>query len=335
MVGEKIKETFTFKNIGGTVDVKIDVVSSSIRPSTPQPVIFSIHGGFLITGSRESFPPHWLVNAALAIGWTVVFPDYRLIPESNLLGTVEDLNDAWEWVSTVLAKNKKYNIDVNQRIVIGQSAGGLLATICAPLFKNPVPKCCVSFYGMVDPGCQAYLTPGWRPINQPEIDSAPLLSKVQSCRSNIVVSHEPTSELFPPTDDYRFQIIIACHQEALFHDWITGIDGMTERIRKEGFDAIPDKFHILYPIQFGISNKFPPTLLIHGTNDIFVDAAQSAKMQKALDKAGISNVLSIYKDQIHGFDAQLGDVDIYELAKTSEIANQLVDDWHRIVEWAK
>lgn len=49
---------------------------------------------------------------------------------------------------------------------------------------------------------------------------------------------------------------------------------------------------------------FPPTLLMHGTNDELVPQSQSIRMYEALMKAGATVELHIYAGQPHAFDAQ-------------------------------
>jgi len=102
-------------------DSKLDVY----RPSTaksPTPVVLLIHGGGWVEGTKEE-----AVLSAIAymqMGFAVVNVEYRLAQVSPAPAAVEDCLCALHWVG----KNaKKYNFDLNQVIVTGDSAGGHLA----------------------------------------------------------------------------------------------------------------------------------------------------------------------------------------------------------------
>ena len=49
---------------------------------------------------------------------------------------------------------------------------------------------------------------------------------------------------------------------------------------------------------------FPPTMLVHGTDDELVAQENSLRMYEALRKAGATVELHMFAGQPHGFDAE-------------------------------
>jgi dipeptidyl aminopeptidase/acylaminoacyl peptidase len=61
----------------------------------------------------------------------------------------------------------------------------------------------------------------------------------------------------------------------------------------------PKAFDHFCPIR-NVSEKYPPTLLIHGTKDTDVPYEQSEMMAKELDNKGVQHELISIKDAGHG-----------------------------------
>ena len=64
---------------------------------------------------------------------------------------------------------------------------------------------------------------------------------------------------------------------------------------------IPERLRSLFP-QFGVDSNWPPTLLLHGTNDTAVPVAESRHLQTLLRKAGVPVVLLEIEGKEHSFD---------------------------------
>ncbi|MGN7758534.1 alpha/beta hydrolase [Chryseobacterium sp. 22532] len=86
--------------------------------------IIYIHGGWFIAGSFET---HDAVVRKLAnkTGSVVIFVDYRLAPEHAFPAGLNDCIDSVKWVAD---HAESLGIDANQIGIIGDSAGGALAT---------------------------------------------------------------------------------------------------------------------------------------------------------------------------------------------------------------
>lgn len=86
--------------------------------------IIYIHGGWFISGGYET---HDAIVRKLsnATGAVVLFVDYRLAPENPFPAGLNDCKDATEWL---ISNAENLGIDTQKIGIIGDSAGGALAT---------------------------------------------------------------------------------------------------------------------------------------------------------------------------------------------------------------
>ncbi|TBV09722.1 alpha/beta hydrolase [Stutzerimonas kirkiae] len=91
------------------------------------PVILYFHGGGYVVGSLNS---HDCIcrRLALASGFAVLAPAYRLAPEHRFPTAVEDAEDAAGWL---FEQSEQLGLDRQRIIVAGDSAGATLATLLA------------------------------------------------------------------------------------------------------------------------------------------------------------------------------------------------------------
>jgi acetyl esterase len=96
-------------------------------PDVGLPVIVYVHGGGWTIGHVEQFDPilRQLANATDAI---VVAPEYRLAPEHPFPAALEDCWHTVRWAATNAAS---FGGDGTRVAVMGDSAGGNLAAVCA------------------------------------------------------------------------------------------------------------------------------------------------------------------------------------------------------------
>lgn len=111
--------------------------------ATDLPVIVWFHGGGLTGGNK--FIPAELMDH----GYVVVAPNYRLIPDTDVTGCIDDAAEAVAWV---IQNIDKYGGDPSKVIVSGHSAGGFLTSMIG-LDKSRLEK-----YG-VDADSLAALVP--------------------------------------------------------------------------------------------------------------------------------------------------------------------------------
>ena len=96
------------------------------------PGILMIHGGGWRSGDKSLMTP--MAEKLAASGYFVIAPEYRLSPEASYPAAVLDLYDAIVWMSK---HAKKYNINMDQIVVMGCSAGGQLAALVGTTYNQP------------------------------------------------------------------------------------------------------------------------------------------------------------------------------------------------------
>lgn len=90
------------------------------------PVILFVHGGSWKSGSKEEYPRLGELFAGMGIG--CVIPNYRLTPQVQHPGHVQDVAGAFHWVVENIGT---YGGRRDRVFVVGHSAGGHLAALLA------------------------------------------------------------------------------------------------------------------------------------------------------------------------------------------------------------
>lgn len=102
-------------------------------------------------------------------------------------------------------------------------------------------------------------------------------------------------------------------QEAKFLDYLTGDHTLSSRLVSEhsqegrvalsqsAESAIPQEHRNIFP-QLNITSAFPPTYLIHGSEDSAVILHESETMERKLKGVGVECELIVVEGAEHGFD---------------------------------
>lgn len=107
----------------GNIDSVLIIPDKFKDHKKPGPVMVFYHGGGWIFGSPGAYL-QVLVKAAQETGFMIMSPDYRLAPEHPFPIPFEDCLQS---TIAFIADAAKYNIDPDQVVVSGDSAGGNLA----------------------------------------------------------------------------------------------------------------------------------------------------------------------------------------------------------------
>lgn len=100
------------------------------------PVILDVHGGGWVYGTKELNEYYCMELAKM--GFVVFDINYRLIPETDLKGQVQDVAAALYWICE---HAHQYHANPKKVFVTGDSAGGQLALLtCAALAKEEYRK---------------------------------------------------------------------------------------------------------------------------------------------------------------------------------------------------
>ena len=86
------------------------------------PVIIDIHGGGWMYGDKDLNRQYDMFFASK--GYVVLAMSYRLLPETDLCGQVQDVYASLHWLST---NGEKYHCDLSRVFLTGDSAGGHLS----------------------------------------------------------------------------------------------------------------------------------------------------------------------------------------------------------------
>jgi acetyl esterase/lipase len=264
-------ETYTYKTVG-QCQIRADVHGAVA--GARKPAVIYIHGGALIMGSRKPlgspFPSQLLER-----GFVIVSIDYRLAPETKLPGIIEDVQDAWRWVRE--QGPKRFGIDTDRIATAGASAGGYL-TLMSGFCLEPPPRALVSYFGYGD------ITARWYSEPSEFYRRQPLISKQEAFRSV-----GPTVLSEPPAQSRRERFYLYCRQNGIWPNEVAGYDPQTEVRRFDRYCPIRN-----------VTAKYPPTLLIHGTEDTDVPYSESKNMAEKLARAGVRYELITVQGAGHG-----------------------------------
>lgn len=268
-----MKTTAVYKQVG-ELKIRADVY----RPETTDvlPVVVWIHGGALINGHRESVSGR-VRQWARDNGCAMVSIDYRLAPETQLPGIIEDLEDSFQWIRGAGAK--QFHLDPNRIAVTGGSAGGCL-TLTAGYRVKPRPQVLLAFWGYGDLIGDWYSKPSPHPRHH--------LSKLSEQEAWQQVSGSPIADSRDRKGDggafYQFT-----RQKGVWPKSVTGWDPVADA----------KKFHPFMAVK-NVSKDYPPTALIHGTADTDVPYEQSTMMAEQFEKHSVEHLMLSVPNGEHG-----------------------------------
>jgi acetyl esterase/lipase len=119
---------------------KLDLYRPRHQGDAPLPVIVFFYGGAWNSGSRTHYG--FAARALAAMGYLVVVPDYRLVPEIEYPAFLEDCAAAVGWVGDNAAS---YGGDPERLVLAGHSAGAYNAACLAldPRWLAPAQRASV------------------------------------------------------------------------------------------------------------------------------------------------------------------------------------------------
>jgi acetyl esterase/lipase len=247
-------------NIGGTVDLHLDVFQ--IPSAKPAPVVVHLHGGGWAApgGQSHSFAPF---TALLAAGISVVSVQYRTSLEAPAPAALRDVHCALSWVK---ANAARYNFDVNRVILYGVSAGGELALMSAYAPDSFDP-----------PGC----------TDQPKV--AAVLDYYGPPDLAEAMLHEPGSGDFL-RQWLGLTVPLSADPAAANAAPARWPEPNANEV------ALAKQLSPMTYIRPGLS----PTYIVNGDRDPRVDPAQDSKLKMALDAAGVPAGHDIIPGAGHG-----------------------------------
>lgn len=262
----------SYKNIEGC-EIGVDVYVASHAPS---PLLLMIHGGGFVFGSRRDISKG-KIDYFLNQGIHVATIDYRLSPESDFSDTLDDVEDAIDWIKVHI---KQTGLSVTRLFVMGYSAGGFLAYHIGTLMDKP--DGIIGMYGY------ANLTEPWCK----EISSFYLSkTKVDYNTAASLIGSKPISS--PPP--FRFLYYLYLRQQG---KWMNAV------LKADANDS--DRLKALSPL-YNMNTSYPKTLVIHGMLDQDVPYSASKAVVHKLETLGVPVQTILLENEGHDFDTSLED----------------------------
>ena len=266
------KTTYNYK-VGDKFSIRADVY----RPDDDKvrPVVVWLHGGALIVGNRNSVPKP-LFDLCRSEGYALVSFDYRLAPEVKLPAIIEDIQDAFRWLNDQKAK---LHIDIDRMVVTGGSAGGYL-TLMTGFAVKPKPRALVAYWGYGDVDGDWYTKPSEHYRKQPLV---PKEEAEKAVGKKLLTGTEGDE------GKARGRYYLYLRQNGLWTKEVSGFDPEKDRAKLDKYCPVRN-----------VSADYPPTLLIHGTEDTDVPYELSANMDKELTRHKVAHELVTVKGAGHG-----------------------------------
>jgi acetyl esterase/lipase len=285
------KSTYTYKTVG-ELSIRLDVHRPDDKAM--RPVVVWIHGGALIMGNRESVPGR-ILELARKEGYAVVSIDYRLAPEVKLPEIAADLDNAFEWIRGEGAKS--CHLDADRMVVTGGSAGGYLTLLSGVRLKRK-PQALVAYWGYGDVDGDWYTKPSEHYRKLPLVDKAEAEAGVGK---RVTTGSEPGYD-----GKARGRYYLYLRQNGLWTKQVTGFDP-SEKAKLDPYCPARN-----------VTKDYPPTMLIHGTEDTDVPYELSAAMAKEFEKHKVPHELVTVPGAGHGLAG--GDKKLVEEANAKALA---------------
>lgn len=286
------KKTYTYKTVRDC-DIQLDVYRAG--DDVVRPVVVWIHGGALINGSRQGLPRR-LVGLCRTEGFALVSIDYRLAPEVKLPAIIEDVKDAFRWIRE--KGPDRCRLDPDGLVVAGGSAGGYL-TMMTGICIEPRPTALVAYWGYGDVDGPWYARPSthYRTV----MSLIPENEARQGVGGRVLTGTQGNDAVRKGRSRYYYYL----RQNGLWTKEVTGFDPDTQRRQLDPYCPVRN-----------ITARYPPILMIHGTEDTDVPYEQSAAMARELARHNVKHELVTVAGAGHG----LGGGDKNQVARAHERA---------------
>jgi acetyl esterase/lipase len=270
-----VKKTHTYKTVG---DVKIQADVYRPDDTKVRPVVVWIHGGALITGNRSGVPKN-LLDLCREEGYALVSIDYRLAPEVKIPELIADIDDAFRWLRD--EGPKLLAIDPDRMVITGGSAGGYLTLMTGVRLKTK-PRALVAYWGYGDVDGEWYTKP-----SEHYRKTVPLITKEEALKGVGTKVLTGSESDFDGKARSRFYLYL--RQNGFWTKEVTGFDPATERTKLDPYCPVRN-----------VTAAYPPTMLVHGTEDTDVPYVLSENMAKEFAKHKVPYELVTVRGAGHG-----------------------------------
>ncbi|KAK7550873.1 Alpha/Beta hydrolase protein [Phyllosticta citricarpa] len=303
----------TFRCVYAVIEGSIihaDVYVPSPAPSTKTalPVAIGIHGGAFMLG-HSGMVNSDQIDDCLERNWIVVSIDHRLCPQVSIFdGPIADARTALAWVHSTSSTSSleaelmahghdTVAVDREAVVAFGTSSGGTLALALGwGVPENAGVKAILDLYGAT-----AFADPFWtQPLGG--ISIPPHDESEQRIRRVFDEVPVPTQGGVSLEGQSQQQGADVVDEEQRQRDLIRRDFTFTNIGRGTLLDvAFPSKQWDLIDATLNISPSFPPTCIVHGTDDDMVPDNLSKKLFAELQRHGVRSEFIEVPEERHTF----------------------------------
>jgi acetyl esterase/lipase len=249
-------------------DLKLDLYRPTKNVFNTSPVVFFIHGGAWIGGTKASINFdrfNGAVNTLREEGYTVISPNYTLAGEGRTVfpQCILDIYDAIEWTKD---NASVYGLDTTNLGILGESAGAHIAMMIAFPEESLQPE-------KYKKTKFRYLIDVYGPNDLTGIYHGHAIEKIEA-------SVKKVSKIFG--------------SEFNIKEYVFGFDPNKDSIRAN------ELLNRYSPVNILSRNEIP-VLIIHGKKDQIVPVEQSIKLKQKLDSLGVPNEIRLLNNVDHNF----------------------------------
>lgn len=250
-------------------NLKLDIYHPTKQVHNKTPVVVYFHGGAWITGRKEVINANRIndaVNRLREMGYAFVCPDYTLATNKNpaFPFCIIDAFDALNWVEE---NAKKYNFDIENIGIAGESAGAHIAMMVAYAKPQNI-KDSLALKVKIN-----YVVDIYGPTDLESLYHSQTVKKINEGLEKLPES-------------------LKAHLD--INQYLFGFDPEKDPARAQ---VIFDKYS---PINY-INKDIPPTLIIQGKVDQIVPLDQSIVLHQKLDSLHAENTLYQLENVKHAF----------------------------------
>jgi len=258
-----------------------------------------IHGGAYMLGNSRT-NSSLQISDCLDRGWIVVAPNHRLCPQVDVLeGPISDCRALWQWVHAgeldrlLTDHGHAVTVDKSKMVVIGTSAGGMIAySLAFPDQPNP-PLAILDFYGSKDPRNSFWNQPlpfiPAPPMQDDTIDRV-LAETPTATKHSVSLEGQNSANALP---DARFTWAMNLIKTARLWPTI-----YPRAVSDPSTYALIDSMQNVHP-------NHPPVCIVHGEADKMVPQSISRGQYYLLQANGIESEFISVPDEGHTFAGKM------------------------------